>query len=131
MSYPERKQLSDLDTLKNGLRLLIQDGWTQGDYVKPVLDADGQIESCKRCAYGALEEWNLKPDGVFTCSAIAGIGARNLLKQAMFDVDSAGFVPGRMNIAVWNDKDHRTEAQVIAAFERAIDLAEAIEAGER
>jgi hypothetical protein len=82
-------------------RALIERGWTQRAYER----CDGSV-----CAMGAIEHacggcWSDHPDVV---SALRrGIG-----------------VPQADDIFYWNDSVFRTQAEVLAAFDKAIKLAE-------
>lgn len=90
-------------------RALIERGWTQEYYARGKsgkgVDALGRHAVCF-CATGALRrvnriEWD-------NCEE------RGLLRKAV----------GR-NIIDWNDHPKRTQAEVLAAFDKAIELAEA------
>jgi hypothetical protein len=78
-------------------RKLVERGWTQGSY----------HTQCGRhsryCAEGALAMSNGLCD------------AELFLRKAV----------GQFNIILWNDAPERTQAEVLAAFDKAIELAKA------
>lgn len=133
MSTSTRRQLSALTALRLGRTLLLTDGWTQKHYAELVSRREDGEAVCKRCAYGALEGWTIDEYGTYNTTVGYNDEASKYLKQAMFSVDdsSAGFVGLKeygwesIGIAQWNDVEGRTAEQVIKAFDKAIELAEA------
>jgi hypothetical protein len=96
-------------------RALIEQGWTQGEYARgksgrkahPV----GRYARCF-CAVGAL-----------------GAANRHWPHAGMVGLKYLNVAIGRMSVGEslvfdWNDVEWRTQAQVLAAFDRAIELAE-------
>jgi hypothetical protein len=106
-------------------RALIERGWTQGEFA---LDAKGEeIESPDQtptcfCALGAISQAALgypDPDAEdFVSNAKPFEDVSTVLAQAL------GFRFSH-EIAKWNDRLGRTQAEVLAAFDKAIELAEA------
>lgn len=93
-------------------RKKIEQGWCQHVYAKDdkglsvdLLSAD---TACQWCASGAI---HLVGDG----NAIAKGHAFRILKQTVGSIRS---------VPRWNDDPHRTQAEVLAAFDKAIELAE-------
>jgi hypothetical protein len=120
--------MSPLDTLKHGRDLLVVQGWGQDHYAQLVgRDADGQ-SVCTRCAYGALEGWTIGDNGVYEITVGTNFGAQFYLKWGMAVVDSREEwlnLAGEISIVDWNDAPGRTAGEVIAAFNVAIELAQA------
>lgn len=90
-------------------RDLVAKGWTQGVYARDANDRYtpyGGPNACKFCASGAVAHVT----DIFLQSFE---DALTLLKRA---IDGKAVVP-------WNDASERTQAEVVAAFDRAIELA--------
>jgi hypothetical protein len=135
MSTGTRRHLTVLTALRLGRALLLTDGWTQKHYAQLVEVKDDGQTVCKRCAYGALEGWTIDGNGHYDTTIAANSEAMKYLKRAMYSVDNtSGFVSYQesykedweaIGVAQWNDVEGRTAEQVIAAFDKAIELAEA------
>lgn len=95
-------------------------GWTQGENAR---DEDGNpvgagAAACW-CAYGAID----------AATPREGLGYAEFYRvrsDAMLILRDAIGLPGTNRIADWNDAPGRTQAEVLAAFDRAIALAEAV-----
>jgi hypothetical protein len=94
-------------------RALVARGWTQGAFGRDVLGKATSSVSCNAicwCASGAL---------------IKVAGSEYAYDRLLEYFQKAGsFDPRRDHIAYWNDAPERTQAQVLAAFDKAIELAE-------
>jgi hypothetical protein len=85
-------------------RALVERGWMQGDY------ADADCECF--CALGAIQMAVCgEPDNDFSLRTRP---LEQLFQQAL----------GVKSIVNWNDANGRTQAEVLAAFDKAIELAE-------
>lgn len=93
-------------TVLTDARALIEQGWTQG-----VLRVRTSGPVCY-CALGAIDE--------ASSVSVEGSGQYNAAKNILMSVID-GPIP------VWNDDDDRTQAEVLAAFDRAIELAKGAE----
>lgn len=123
------EKLDMLETLTRARELLARDGWIQGTYA--VQEADGI--TCKRCAYGALEGFATVTDNALRndlgnypirMQVIPDPHALGLLSDAMYEIhDPADTHSLSRGIANWNDTVGRTEQQVLAAFDKAIEKA--------
>lgn len=96
-------------------RALIERGWTQGEYARGKsgrqADPIGRHARCF-CAVGALGAANRHwPHGGM-------IGLKELNSAVGFPSE------GESQILDWNDAEWRTQAEVLAAFDRAISLAD-------
>lgn len=140
MSTSTRRIFSVLTTLRMARALLLTEGWTREHYAQLVEVKDDGQTVCKRCAYGALEGWTIDGGGIYDTTIAFNAQAQKYLKRGMHSVDSeTGYVGIRdycgaeeweaIGVAAWNDVEGRTAEQVIKAFDKAIELAEA--AGER
>jgi hypothetical protein len=135
ISENTREAIPVLENLRAGRDLLLREGWTRSHYAELVeVKSDGE-SICKRCAYGALEQWTIDGSGHYHIGVRANGDAQKYLKLGMEFVDPDATMTrilggaADIGIADWNDRDYRTKAEVIAAFDKAIELAEA--AGER
>ena len=126
MTTSVREELGTVETLTRARDLLQAEGWTQREYVRRQPDG-----TCKRCAYGALEGWHEDepedPDyydrGRVTTAVRADEHAVHLLRLAMYEIHTPKqtlFSAG--GVASWNDADGRTKEQVLAAFDKAIEM---------
>jgi hypothetical protein len=92
-------------------KALVAKGWTRGDWAK---DAQGEPvferepEAVCWCASGAL----------FAASE-AGFASAGVLHDVFSQANEIE------TISVWNDAPERTQSEVLAAFDKAIELAEA------
>jgi hypothetical protein len=89
-------------------RALIAKGWTQGTF-----RASRPSESVCYCLYGAINK--------------AVLGYADADCSATFEYEEfLGKAIGRepLDLANWNDDPERTQAEVLAAFDKAIELAE-------
>ena len=91
-------------------RALIEHGWCQGDY---------RVGECV-CSYGALQQ-AINGDAEDCTITALDVEATAFLKQAM----------NCLSVVSWNDARGRTQADVLAAFDHAIELARAAQGGSR
>jgi hypothetical protein len=95
-------------------RALIERGWTQGEYAR---DKTGRSVDFLRhdatcvCAAGAVGAAN----GHWPTSSLPGMRFLSL---------AVGGDGDESDVLQWNDAPERTQADVLAAFDRAIELAE-------
>jgi hypothetical protein len=88
-------------------RALIAQGWCQGDYYE---DSDC---GTKYCAVGAIRA-AAEDQSYFYCLDYLG-------QTLAFMIGS-----GRYNVPNWNDAPGRTQQEVLALYDRAIDLAKSV-----
>ena len=97
-------------------RALIDRGWAQGEYVAEAFLSDviaGDYNGpCHVCATGAI--------GVAVGDYPDAYAAEELVNKL---ADAIGVERNIGAIEVWNDTEGRTQAEVLAAFDRAIELA--------
>lgn len=101
--------MSDVAEKLREARKLIEQGWTKGWFVEQH-EADGPI--CY-CVYGALNQVVVGDAEADTTETDA---AAKLLGRAVGQTF--------LSLATWNDAPERTQAEVLAAFDRAIELAD-------
>jgi hypothetical protein len=92
-------------------RALIERGWTQGAYARNAAGED--LEDV---------DWEFS-DTDPVCWCMSGA-----MMQAGLEDEADDFIQraiGKKFIPEWNDASERTQAEVLAAFDRAIELAEA------
>lgn len=100
------------DVLRRARAVLVERGWYQGAYSPE----DSDQSTCPVCAYGAINvATSGKPDD--SVDAV-GFAAEEALRAVVRDIARQGVVP-------WNDTPGRTLDEVLAAFDRAIAIAEA------
>lgn len=95
-------------------RALIERGWTQKVYARGKcreVPYDSKSAVCY-CAMGAIAAVN----GMYPTSTLTGVD----------QLDAAIGAPreDEAEILIWNDAPERTKAEVLAAFDKAIQLAE-------
>jgi hypothetical protein len=93
-------------------RALIAKGWTQGEFARTKTGRKTPPKSPSAtcfCASGA----------VIRATGAAGV-AEGLFSQEFRVLRQAV----RGNVVIWNDAPERTQAEVLQAFDRAIELAE-------
>jgi hypothetical protein len=94
-------------------KALIEKGWTRHEF---------ESGDCV-CATGAiLRAYNLAPFGS-DLEKFRRLEATKLLQDAVGAEQALGGF-GVNSIVAWNDREDRTQAEVLAAFDRAIELAE-------
>jgi hypothetical protein len=97
-------------------RALIERGWVQKDYARSksgkVVDPANSRSATCWCAAGAIGRVN----GRWPNSGLLG------MEQLSRAIGGDGH---EADILTWNDAPERTQAEVLAAFDRAIELAEA------
>ncbi len=100
-----------VEILRAARQLLIDRGWTQGTFAR---DAKGA-----RTLYDA-------PDAVCYCSlgAIMVVGRGFAPEASTLALTKAIGSGHPANVAEWNDAKDRTKEEVLAAYDRAIVLAE-------
>ena len=103
---------SVLEILKDAKRLLIDKGWTKGEYAKtntgyPCLSYKSNDASCF-CVLGALKVSGADSDYDLPCKIFA----------------TANDIGLPYKIADWNDNKERTINEVLSAFDKAIDYEE-------
>lgn len=105
-----------VSTLK-AARALVEEGWVQRSFVKSRVEVTGHWWNRKRtthtsfCMIGALNHYE-----------------RPAKYRAMDYLAMGAGVSRSMLIPTWNDKEGRTKEEVLAAFDKAISLAESDEA---
>jgi hypothetical protein len=121
----KKKELSTFDALVNAKQLLVAYGWGQHGYAKlkpePVSEED-----CTRCLLGALEGWTVYEDGSYDTTVVAQRGSLDFINRAIRE-GNGEWSAGRgisTSIISWNDADGRTEEEVLAVLDRAIELAQ-------
>ena len=93
-------------------RKRIAAGWAQGDWVAEAPDSDPYKPWCY-CAAGAMGYGTVSETPQETCDAIDAFAYFGLgLTDIHGDVVD--------EITTWNDHEDRTQAEVLAAFDRAI-----------
>lgn len=106
---------SPLEILRKAKDLLTKHGWTQNTYIA----SDGKL-----CSLGALRMAEKGNAVAFMDRSVAYHDACNFLAQA---ISATIHIPTfRYDIPIWNDNVYRLESEVLAAFDAAILLAEAV-----
>lgn len=111
---PKKNLAIALDRLRRG-RKLISDprGWTKGQFVKPNWETPSGLSFCALGAVGLRDAPYARsggPEAVIVRALMAAIDSKS--------------EPHTRRIADWNDAKKRTHAEVVAAFDKAIDLLE-------
>lgn len=105
---------------------LLKKGWTQNSYERHTYNAKDQPVACY-CAAGAIIAASVKIVPYTSVNfADPNRDKRNALTEAAYAaIKKVVKSSGQPHDAVtsWNDRKTRTQAQVIAAFERAIEAA--------
>jgi hypothetical protein len=123
----KKKALGSIDALVNAKQLLVAYGWGQNGYAKIKPDPISE-EDCTRCLLGALEGWTIYQDGSYDTTVTPERRVLDFVNRAIHerDVSLIDFVRGAStSIIAWNDTEGRTEEEVLAVLDRAIELAEA------
>lgn len=102
--------LATPETLLRNARRYVKDGWAQGSFAR---DADGKIvnrtdaSACRWCVLGAL------------LNAADGLpGGHFVYSDAVSRLQRA--TQSEIGLTRWNDADTTTQADVLAAFDKAI-----------
>lgn len=97
-------------------RALIERGWCQKDYARGksgrTVSPKGRAARCY-CAMGAIGHANHS----WPCALLPGVRELVCAVTGFADADE-------VTILNWNDAPERTQDEVLAAFDRAIELAE-------
>lgn len=111
-------------------RLIEEKGWTQGVFAR---DSTGLFidmtsgDACSYCAGGAICVAGWRANSNRAELALLGTIHPYVAYSAQLALLSAICPPGTYNaladIASWNDDPHRTKAEVLAAFDKAIERA--------
>ena len=103
------------DVLNEARRLIVEKGWTQNAYARrddgDPCNEDDQYAVCF-CASGALYAASWRVAGSQYATDIRDT-ARQFLRRAI----------GGAHVPQWNDNPSRSASEVLAAFDRAIELA--------
>lgn len=104
--------VSEIEVLREARRLIAEVGWTQGTFARNAGGADVSPRSPQAtcfCAAGAIIRANDGCDMGFSSPGISAV--EHVIDERWIDA--------------WNDREERTRDEVLAAFDRAIQLAEA------
>lgn len=117
-----RKNVGVVEALTEARDLLVSEGWVQGVYADQV---DDESDLCRRCALGALRQM----DSTDHPHVVVTLEMQDILLAAMrqVDNDAGDGVLQFHSVIQWNDHGGRTKKQVIEAFNKAIELAQAQE----
>lgn len=110
------------EVLERGKANIERLGWSQGDYI--VTDPGGS-RVCGVCSLGALRLATL---GIEEVTPKTDVYLDTVLEAEEYIAysdaeDHLGIATGEIDIAAWNDKAHRTVAEVIDVFNSAIAAA--------
>ena len=97
--------MTTVEVLK-AARAKIEQGWCQGSYARNAMNEKvlyRSVDACRWCAMGAI----------VSLGGVDWITAADVIKQA----NAIEVIPK------WNDAPNRTQAEVLAAFDKAIELA--------
>lgn len=102
------------EVLKEARRLIAEKGWTQSAYHR---DADGVTRSSETAASFCIEG-----------ACMRAIGPKPWCDWRSPLAEAIG-LRDRLELANWNDRPERTKEEILAAFDRAIEIASSPQMG--